>query len=154
MTEHEFWCRVDNCKERLWRLGRMWLGSDWAAVDVLDEAVLRAYTALPKLRQPEYFETWLTRILINECKRELKRRRREQAAEHLPEQVAEEGETLPLRQAIQALPDGLREVVLLRYFDGRTLEECGKILNIPRSTVHAREKKALKLLKLELSEEG
>ena len=47
MTETEFWQRVEMCKERLWRLGRMWLGSDTAAVDVLDEAVLRAYIALP-----------------------------------------------------------------------------------------------------------
>jgi len=50
VTEMEFWQRVEMCKERLWRLGRMWLGSDAAAVDVLDEAVLRAYIALPKLR--------------------------------------------------------------------------------------------------------
>lgn len=154
MTETEFWQRVKASQERLWRLGRMWLGSDWAAVDVLDEAVLRAYTALPKLRQPEYFETWLTRILINECKRELKRRGREQATGELPEQAVEDRENLPLRQAIQTLPDRLREVVLLRYFDDRTLEECGKILKLPRSTVHAREKKALRLLKLELSEEA
>ena len=154
MTETEFWQRVDSCKERLWRLARLWLDSDTAAVDVLDEAVLRAYIALPKLRHPEYFETWLTRILLNECSRELRRRKREQAVETLPEAAWEEPDHLPLRQAIQALPDKLRWVILLRYFDGRTLEECAAILRIPRSTVHAREKKALKLLKLELSEEA
>lgn len=153
MTEMEFWQRIEMSKERLWRLGRMWLGSDTAAVDVLDEAVLRAYIALPKLRQTEYFETWLTRILINECKRELRRRGREQATEDLSEESVEDRDTLPLRQAIQKLPDKHREIILLRYFDDRTLEECSKILRIPRSTVHAREKRALNLLKLELSEE-
>lgn len=150
MSDAEFWAQAGTCRARLWRLARLWLDSDAAAVDAVDEAVLRAYTALPRLRHPEYFQTWLTRILLNECSRERKRRDRERAVPVLPETAWEDPDRLPLRQALRALPDPLRRVVVLRYFDGRTLEECGRILKLPRSTVHARERKALKLLKLEL----
>ena len=44
-------------------------------------------------------------------------------------------------------------MILLRYFFDCTLRETAELLRMPRSTVHTREKKALKLLKLELSEE-
>ena len=48
-------------------------------MDAVDEAVYRAFRDRRKLRQPEFFETWLTRILINVCKDELRRRRRDTA---------------------------------------------------------------------------
>ena len=76
-----------------------------------------------------------------------------QAVDQLPEQAWEDPDHLPLRAAVQALPEQLRAVILLRYFFDCTLRETAELLRMPRSTVHTREKKALKLLKLELSEE-
>lgn len=133
MNDQEYWQGVEQCRERLWRIARMWLSDDSAAMDVVDEAVFRGWRACGRLRHPEYFTTWLTRILLNECSREKKRQDREQAVDQLPEQ--------------------LRAVILLRYFFDCTLRETAELLRMPRSTVHTREKKALKLLKLELSEE-
>ena len=76
-----------------------------------------------KLRQPEFFETWLTRILINVCKDELRRRRRECRICVPPEPEAEHMDALSLREAVRALPEELRSVIVLRYFTGLTLEE-------------------------------
>ena len=134
MNDQEYWQGVEQCRERLWRIARMWLSDDSAAMDVVDEAVFRGWRACGRLRHPEYFTTWLTRIL-------------------LPEQAWEDPDHLPLRAAVQALPEQLRAVILLRYFFDCTLRETAELLRMPRSTVHTREKKALKLLKLELSEE-
>ena len=44
--------------------------------DAVQEAVLRAWQRLPGLQNPQFFETWLTRIVINECKSQLRRRSR------------------------------------------------------------------------------
>lgn len=44
------------------------------ALDAVDEAVYKGLTACRKLRQPQFFHTWLTRILINVCNDELRRR--------------------------------------------------------------------------------
>ena len=52
-----------------------------------------------------------------------------------------------------ALPEPLRAVVVLRYFTGLTLEETAAALKIPRGTVSTRQKRALELLRLELTEE-
>ena len=76
MTEQEFALRAQDQRGRLYRTAFLYLGGEHAAVDAVDEAVYRAFRDRRKLRQPEFFETWLTRILINVCKDELRRRRR------------------------------------------------------------------------------
>ena len=73
MNDQEYWQGVEQCRERLWRIARMWLSDDSAAMDVVDEAVFRGWRACGRLRHLEYFTTWLTRILLNECSREKKR---------------------------------------------------------------------------------
>ena len=151
MTQEDYWSGVERIKVRLWRLARLRLDSDAAATDVLDEAVFRGWQSCGRLRHPEYFDTWLTRILINECSRELRRRGREQATDRLPEASWKDPDYLSLREAVARLPDKLRWVILLRYFSDYTLEETARALNLPRSTVHARQKKALELLKLDLT---
>ena len=140
-------------KARLYRTALLYLGSESAALDAVDEAVYKGLRACKKLRQPEFFATWLTRILINVCNSELRRRRREIAVDALPETAAEEFDALPLKEAVRRLPEELCAVVILRYFSGLTLAETARALNIPAGTVSTRQRRALSLLKLELTEE-
>ena len=100
-----------------------------------------------------FLETWLTRILLNVCKDELRRRKRRVDWETLPETAAEEFDALPLRQAVLRLPEELKAVVILRYFTGLTQEETARALDVPRGTVSTRQRRALELLRLELSVE-
>lgn len=152
MTEQEYICRAEALKERLYRIAVLNLGSPTAAVDAVDEAVYKGFCACKKLRQPEFFDTWLTRILINVCNSEQRRRRRELAVDELPETAQEQFDALPLKEALRRLPKELRDVIVLRYFTGLTLEETAQTLDIPRGTVSTRQKKALALLRLELTD--
>lgn len=93
------------------------------------------------------------RILINVCRDELRRRGRELAMEELPETAGEAFDALPLKQAIRRLPGQLRDVIILRYFTGLTLEETASALGLPRGTVSTRQRRALELLKLDLTTE-
>lgn len=154
LNEQEYIQRVQEIKGRLYRTARLYLASEHAALDAVDEAVYKGFLSCKRLRQPEYFNTWLTRILINECNNELRRRKRETAMAELPERAAEEFDRLPLREAVERLPRDLRAVVALRYFSGYTLAETANILNIPAGTVSTRQRRALALLRLELSEEA
>ncbi len=153
MTEQEYILRAEALKERLYRTAALYLGSESAAVDAVDEAVYKGFCACKKLRQPEFFDTWLTRILINVCNTELRRRRRELSMDELPETAQEQFDALPLKEALRRLPRDLRDVIVLRYFTGLTLEETAQALDIPRGTVSTRQKKALSLLRLELTDE-
>ncbi|MBQ4651729.1 MAG: RNA polymerase sigma factor, partial [Oscillospiraceae bacterium] len=100
----------------------------------------------------EAFEAWISRILINECYNELRRRKKQAPLEELPEAAAEQFDLLPLKEALGKLPRELRDVVILRYFSGCTVSETSKILGIPAGTVATRQRKALQLLRLELEE--
>lgn len=153
MTKEEFAKRVELIRTRLYKVARLYLDSEAFAMDVVDETVYKALCSYHKLRQPEYFDTWITRILINECHNELRRYKRYFPLENLPETATEEFDALPLKEAIRKLPKDLKEVVILRYFTGYTLAETAETLRIPLGTAATRQRKALKLLKLELSEE-
>lgn len=153
MNNEEFGKRIENIRLRLYKTALLYLGSEAFALDAVDEAVYKALCSYKKLRQPEYFDTWITRILINECYNELRRQKRFRPLEELPEGAPEEFDTLTLKEAIRRLPRELKEVVILRYFAGYTLIETAETLQIPQGTVATRQRKALKVLKLELSEE-
>ena len=151
MTELEYLERAEGARGKLYRAALLTLGSESAAVDAVDEAVYKGYLSYRKLRDPQYLETWLVRILINVCRDELRRRKRELAVEELPETAGEEFDALPLKEAIRRLPAQLRDVIVLRYFTGLTLEETAAALDLPRGTVSTRQRKALALLKLDLT---
>lgn len=153
MNSQDFAERVLSIRGKLYKTAVLYMGSHSQAVDVLDEAIYKALYGLRKLRSPEYFDTWMTRIVINECHNELRRRKRYYPLDELPETAAEEFDALPLKEAIRRLPQDLRDVIILRYFSGYTLAETAKILDIPQGTAATRQRKALKLLRLELEEE-
>lgn len=156
MDQMEFAARTEAVKQRLYRTAYLYLGNEADAVEAVDEGVYQALRALGKLRQPEVFETWLTRIVLNQCHKELRRRKlfSPGGEEALPETAGPDAyDTLPLKEAIRRLPEELRTVVILRYFTGCTQAETAEALGIPQGTVATRQRRALELLRLELGEE-
>lgn len=156
MNNDEFAVRTQAVKGRLYRTARLYLGNETDALEAVDEAVYQALRALKQLRQPELFETWLTRILINACHQELRRRKRFSTAgeEALPDAAGpDDYDTLPLKEAVRRLPEALRLVVILRFFAGYTQAETAQSLQLPQGTVATRQRRALELLRLELGEE-
>ena len=119
MEREEFAARVQDIREQLYRTAYGYLGNPHDSLEAVDEAVYQGFRARGKLRQPEFFTTWMTRILIRVCYRELRRRTRQQEAP-VEEQGAEDYDGLPLREAIERLPEELRA---RRRYDGieRTL---------------------------------
>ena len=155
MDRQEFAARTQALRQRLYRTAYLYLGREADALEAVDEAVYQALRSLGKLRQEDLFETWLTRILINECHRELRRRKRLSGEEALPETAGPDAyDHLPLKDAVARLPETLRAVVILRYFTGYTQSETAAALAIPQGTVATRQRRALELLRLELGEEG
>ena len=153
MDQQEFIRRTEAQRARLYRTAYAYLGGEAAAMEAVDEAVYQALRHLHQLRQQEYFETWLTRILINTCNRELLRLKRLHPAEYLPEAGEDFNyDTLPLREAVARLPRELRQVIVLRYFGDLTLAQTAQTLDIPQGTVVTRQRRALTLLRLSLEE--
>lgn len=153
MNHDEFAARTESLKSRLYRTALLYVGNETVAIDAVGESIYLALRSLRQLRQPEYFDTWITRILINQCKKALRHKQREQLWQTIPETACDQYDALPLKEAIHSLPRELKEVVILRYFTGFTLAQTAQSLEIPQGTVVTRQRRALRLLKLELSEE-
>ncbi|MDF2803243.1 MAG: polymerase, sigma-24 subunit, subfamily [Anaerocolumna sp.] len=155
MEKNEFALQVEAIKTQLYKTAYLYLGNEASSLDVVDESIYKALKALRSLRQPEFFVTWMTRIVINECYKELRRLKRQYPEEYLPAPDGKDYDydSLHLKEAIKLLPEELRSVIILRYFTGLTLTQTAEILSIPQGTVVTRQRKALNLLKLELSEE-
>ena len=138
MNYEEYANQVERLRGRLYKTALLYLGSEALALDAVDEAVYKGLCGCRKLRQPAYFSTWMTRILINECHNEYRRQKRFCPLEELPEKGAEVFDALPLKEALQRLPKELKEVIILRYFTGYTLAETAEILKIPQGTAATR----------------
>lgn len=154
MTNREFQERVRACQSRLYGMAYMLVGSQTDCEDAVQEALLKAWRRLTSLREEQYFETWLMRIVINECKTLHRRRARrgelplETYAAALPASPEPE-----LYMALKSLPEKYSVALTLKYISGYTVEEMSKILHLPRGTVASRLNKAKMLLRKELGEE-
>ncbi len=153
VNNEEFAKRVESVRSKLYKTALTYLSSESLAMDAVDEAVYKALCGRWKLRRPEFFDTWITRILINECHNELRRQKRCYSLDALGDAAAEDFDSLPLKEALKRLPKDLKDVIILRFFGGYTVAETAQTLHIPAGTVATRQRKALQLLRLELDEE-
>lgn len=152
MDRLEFISRVRGCERRLYRVARTMRLSDPDCEDAVQEALLKGWSRLPSLRVEDYFETWLVRILINECKN-LYRRRARTEAPPLEEAAAGQGNDARLLDSLMALPEKYRIALELHYIEGYRTREIARILSVPESTVKWRLVKGRDRLREELREE-
>lgn len=124
------------------RLAFRLLGDSGHMDDVLQEAYVRAFRALPSFRGDSSLETWLYRIVYNACVDDLRRRREHETLEEWNERLAAEPagleESLDLAAALASLPPELRAVVLLVDAEGLSYAEAAVVLDAPGGTVASR----------------
>ena len=128
------------------------------ALDIAQEAFIKAYRALPRFRGDSAFYTWMYRIAVNTAKNHLAAQRRrpmdveldlqdpEQYDLHakLKETDTPEGVTLSnelkesVERAIAALPEDLRTAIILRELEGMSYEEIAQTMECPVGTVRSR----------------
>ena len=128
------------------------------AEDAVQDTFVKAWQAHDHFRGEASEKSWLMRIAVNTC-RDLRRGKwfrhvdRQVRMEDLPEPAEPfQWEDDTVTRAILALPDGLRQVVTLRYYQGFTVQEAADILKLSRRTVHYRLEKAERLLKESLED--
>lgn len=152
MDEREFSARVRSMRDRIWRVSFSILRSTADSEDAMQEALLRAWRNVNSLRDKSLFETWLTRILINECRRLIRKR---PVSAEIPESLpAPEAENPALGKAIAGIKMDLRIPVILHYIEGYSVKETAEIMRVTESNVKARLMRARKKLKEALEKEA
>ncbi len=140
--------------ERLYGLAGLLLPDRARAEDAVQEALLRAWRDLPKLREVEKFSAWLRRLVVNAAHdegRRLGRRRREVArAPHHDRSGADEMAGLldrdELSQAFRRLKEEERAVIALRYYLDLSTVDAAATLGIREVTYRSRLHRAIRTL--------
>lgn len=153
MELHEFSSRVRALEKKLYKTAVCILKNDSDAADCVQEALLHAWKSLTRLKNEAYFDAWLTRILINECKmliRSGKSRQEGELTENIP---APDSETNEIESALNALDEKYRLPIVLYHVNGYSVEETARILKKPLSTVKTQLSRGRKKLKALLESE-
>ena len=140
------------------RLCFAYLGDTALAEDAVQETFFKAWKSYDRFRSEADGKTWLTRIAINTCKDQMKsawarNTDRSVTTELLPEgSVPFDERDDTVTRAVMSLAPKLKEVTLLHWYQGMTLEEMARVLRVPRSTINYRLKKAKTMLHGSLEE--
>jgi RNA polymerase sigma-70 factor, ECF subfamily len=152
---------VDRHYDRCARIAVRIVGNREDAEEALQDAFLRAFNALGDYEERERFSSWLTRIVVNQCRTVLARTRRREAmfldvdprdlthAATRPE--GDEG-WADLERALAQLPVAQREAIVLRYADDLTYEEMARITGAGESALKMRVQRAFARLRALLTE--
>jgi RNA polymerase sigma-70 factor (ECF subfamily) len=140
------------------------VGRPDAVPDLCQDVFLRVFLARARYRQAGAFSTWLYRIALNAGRDALRRARRgprplpeadPPAAEGLAEARCEQQElACAVEGALAELPEALREVLVLRHYEGLSFEEIARLLGAPVSTLKSRFAAALGRLRVRLQHLG
>lgn len=140
--------------KRYYRLAYSYMRNEDDALDVVQESAYRAIRDCRKVRNKDYLSTWIYRIVVNTALDMLRRKKKENITEELPEiPVEDQYQDLELRTVLNQLDDKSRTIILLRYFEDLKLEDIADIVGDNLNTVKARLYRSLKKLRLNLEAE-
>ena len=132
---------IEEQKLAMSRVALAILHNEEDAADAIGETVLTAYAQLPNLREPRYFKTWLTRVLIHNCYDLLRGHSHFMPLDVLPETQApaeDYDQSMDVRRSLAQLAENDRLVLTLHYMDGFKIREIAGMLGEKEGTVKNR----------------
>lgn len=132
---------IEENMKSLYIVARGILNSEYDIEDAFQNTLVKAYEKIPYLKNHEYFKTWITRILINECNNIIRRNKKFIYMEdsQINNEIYEDKyKDLDLIKAIDSLNDDLRLTTWLFYFNDMSIEEISSLLKIAKGTVKSR----------------
>ena len=149
-------------QDRIVRLARRLVGDAESALDAAQETFVKAWRALPRFQGASLFSTWLTRIAINQCRNELRRRKTVKHTRPLSLDVEVPGSDVPRRDTLASALPGVydvargrevdeacraalalldpdaREILVLREVEDLSYEDMAELLDVAVGTVRSR----------------
>ena len=137
---------VHQVSDQLYAVAQRILRDHGLAEDALQNALVLAWRRIPHLREPDRFEAWIHRILVNACYDESQRARPWVASVRIlpvdgpstPDGSAALADRDELERAFRRLPVDQRAVFVLHHYLGLPLVEVAEILDIPAGTARSR----------------
>ena len=137
-------------EDKLYRIAFSYVRNEDDAMDCLQNALIKALENFDSLKNQEYFNTWMVRILINECIDFLRNRKDDFSFD---EKISKDyisdnyDETIDLLDSLSRMSEDERELLYLRYFEDLSYLEISKRQDIKLGTVKSRLSRSLAKLK-------
>ena len=132
---------ISEYQEYLYKMAFLYMRNQEDALDLVGSVVLKGYQNIHRLKNPEWFKTWLTRILINLAVDEKKKTL--YCVDISEVQISGENtgvsveEKCDLEAALRKIPDKYQIPVVLKYFSGLSVKEIAYVTGNPEGTVKA-----------------
>jgi RNA polymerase sigma-70 factor (TIGR02954 family) len=127
--------------ERIYRTAYLYVHNEEDALDVVQDATYQAYTSIHALKHPEYFMTWLTKIIIL-CAGKILRERNnvvpltdEMLTHLLVSDYSNRDDAIHLLNVIGQLKDNYRTAIILFYYYDYSIKTISEMMEIPEGTV-------------------
>ena len=127
-------------RQSMLKVARSYLTSEQDVADAMQDTILTCYEKLHTLQQPQYFKTWLIRIVINRCKDILRQNHREELPGELEAQAVtdESFADVEFRELLQQIDEKYRTILVLYYVEGFNTKEIAGLLDMNEHTVKSR----------------
>ena len=136
--------------EALYRFCLLQMKNAADAEDVLQEVFLKRLCRAPDFDSPEHERRWLFRVALNQCRDEWKRSRRTEVPLDEAALLVVPEEDRTVLEQVAALPETLRTVIHLHYYEGYSVEEIASLLGVTVSAVKMRMKRGRDALRIRL----
>ena len=139
-NKESFGILIKSNKEYLYKMAFLYVKDEKDALEVIHETVYRAFLNIEKLKKAKFFNTWITRILINVSIDFLKRKGKNQMLDESTPIIKEKceistEEKLDLYNAIDLLNDNYKTVIIMMYFNDMKIKDISKVMETPENTV-------------------
>lgn len=117
--------------------------------DLIQDTILTAFEKIKSLKEEKYFNTWICRILLNNCYRFMKKDKRSLLLDTatLHELQHQDKNSLEFDEALNGLSEGQRIALTLYYVNGLTTKEISEFLHESEGTIKSRISRAKQQLK-------
>lgn len=131
---------MENNSSAMYKVARGMLNNDEDVADAIPSAILACFEKIHTLKKPEYFRTWMIRILINECistQRHYKNLNMSHEFPEIPDQDMSLAE-FEFKEMLGLVKEEYRIVLILYYVEGLRISEIGELLDLNENTVKSR----------------
>jgi len=131
---------IESNKMTLQRVAFGYFRDEEDVADVIQDTILDAFEHIHELKKPEFFKTWLVRILINNCNRLYRQNKKTAPMEEVPETGAMEkgASDVEFHELLRSLPEDSRVIFQLYYGEQFTAREIAELLRMKETTVKSK----------------
>ncbi|MGB5945914.1 sigma-70 family RNA polymerase sigma factor [Paenisporosarcina sp.] len=139
--EHSFETLITQESDKLYKIAMLHVRNKEDALDVIQDTVYKAFISIGQLKNPEFFSTWLVKILMRSCYSLLKKKKKtllpgEMALSGMLESVNQKVELdVDLPHALSKLEPHYQTVIILFYFHDLSIQSIAESLEKPEGTI-------------------